>query len=368
MRAIQVFPPMQNKIIRWGILGCGDVTEIKSGPALQKAIGSELVAVMRRAGAKAADYARRHQVPFWTNDSQVLINRPEVDIVYIATPPGAHLELALEVCAAGKPCYVEKPMARSARESRVMVEAFAKAGLPLFVAFYRRGQERFITTKALVEQGRIGTLTSVHYTFQSRYQPCPDPLPWRLNAADAGAGLFYDLGSHVLDILDFIFGPLQDVRGLAANRSARHEVEDTVAMSFSAGGVPAVARWNFSAFESRDLIEVEGTRGRISLSCFGNDPVRLETHLGTDEFPCLAPEHVHQGLVQTIVDELRGIGACPSTGISALRTMEVMDCVLASYYGGREDEFWKRPGTWPGQLSVGQGSGAEARCRESFGT
>ena len=342
---------MKQETIRWGMLGCGDVTEVKSGPALQKAAGSQLAAVMRRDAVKAADYARRHNVPFSTNDARELINRSDVDIVYIATPPGSHLELALKVCAAGKPCYVEKPMARSAAESSVMLEAFKRAGLPLFVAFYRRGQERFKTVKRLLEEGRLGTLTSVAYDFEKQCPSGPDPagLPWRLNAADSGAGLFYDLGSHLLDILDFLLGPLEDVAGVAANRASLHDVEDAVAMSFSAMGAPSVARWNFAAPGDRDKIELEGTKGRITFSCFGNDPARLETGTGAEEFPFEPPRHVHQPLVQTIVDELLGTGKCPSTGETALRTMKVMDTVLQRYYGGREDEFWTRPGSWPGR-------------------
>src|SRR6202453_2178203 len=157
---------MKQETIRWGMLGCGDVTEVKSGPAFQKADGSQLVAVMRRDGGKDGDYARRHNVPFWTNDADELIEREDVDIIYIATPPGAHLELALKVCAAGKPCYVEKPMARSALASRVMLEAYRRAGQPLYVAFYRRAQERFKTIKALVESGSLGTLVSVSCDFE----------------------------------------------------------------------------------------------------------------------------------------------------------------------------------------------------------
>src|SRR5688572_23614993 len=109
--------------IRWGILGCGDVTEIKTGPAFYKVPGSQLVAVMRRNGELAADFARRHGVPRWYDNAAALVNDPEVDAVYIATPPGAHLEGALLVAAAGKPVYMEKPMARNAAECDAMIAA-----------------------------------------------------------------------------------------------------------------------------------------------------------------------------------------------------------------------------------------------------
>ncbi len=102
--------------VRWGIIGCGNVTEFKSGPAFNKAEQSTLVAVMRRDAAKAEDYAKRHQVPRWYSDAQQLINDPEVDAVYIATPPDSHKDYALLVAAAGKICCVEKPMALNTAE------------------------------------------------------------------------------------------------------------------------------------------------------------------------------------------------------------------------------------------------------------
>ena len=335
------------KTIRWGIIGCGDVCEVKSGPALQKAQNSQLVAVMRRDAEKAADFAARHDVPFSTSDAREIIEHPEVDAVYIATPPETHREYALQVCAAKKPCYVEKPMARSAAESRAMLEAFESANVPLFVAFYRRGLQRFQTARKLLEDGEIGTLTSVSYRYLS---PAPQNCEqWRLDAKLAGAGLFYDLGSHLLDIFDYLFGPLENVAGIAKNLAGSSaKVENSVAMSFLASGVPGVASWNFASFSRADRIEIFGTDGKISLSCFGSDDVRLESANGLKTFDGKLPPHVHQGLVQTVVDELNGQGRALSTGKTALRTMEVMDAVLEDYYGGRSDDFWNRPLTWPG--------------------
>jgi 1,5-anhydro-D-fructose reductase (1,5-anhydro-D-mannitol-forming) len=96
------------------------------------------------------------------------------------------------------------------------------------------------------------------------------------------------------------------------------------------------------------VLEFTGTAGRASLNFFATDPVRLETGRGVEPFDIPNPPHVAQPLIQTVVDDLLGRGTCPSTAESARRTQQVMDRVLAGYYGGREDEFWKRPQTWPG--------------------
>ena len=147
--------------VRWGIVGVGNVAEHKSGPGFQQAERSELVAVMRRNGSLAADYARRHDVPRWYDDADELINDPGVDAVYVATPPDSHSAYVLRAAQAGKPVYVEKPMARTAVECEQMVSACAEAGVGLFVAYYRRAMPRFVKVKELLEGGRIGQLRSV---------------------------------------------------------------------------------------------------------------------------------------------------------------------------------------------------------------
>ena len=340
------------EVVRWGILGCGDVTEVKSGPGFQKARGSQLVAVMRRNGALAADYAKRHGVPRWYDDARALVADPDVDAVYVATPPGSHLELARLVAAYGKPCYMEKPMARHTPECDAMIAAFAQAKQKLFVAYYRRAMPRFLKMRELLDGGALGTLTGVNYRLATSTPPNADPAKnaWRVSAETSGGGLLLDVGSHLLDFLDFCLGPLEEVHGLAARLATTGEVEDAVTMTFrTAGGVPGAAAWNFSSQVKEDVLEFTGTAGRASLVFFGPDPVRLETASGIETFEIANPPHVAQPLIQTVVDDLLGRGTCPSTGESARRTQLVMDRVLDAYYGGRADEFWQRSAEWPGR-------------------
>ena len=332
-------------LIRWGIIGCGDVTEVKSGPALQKTRGSALVAVMRRDAAKAADYARRHGVPRFYSDARALVADPEVDAIYVATPPGAHLDGALLAAGAGKPCYVEKPMARHTPECDAMLAAFAAANQKLFVAYYRRALPRFVKVKELLDRGALGMMTGVSHRLATAAHASLDAanLPWRVSVESSGGGLFLDVGSHALDLLDFFCGPLAGARGHAARLASPGVTEDAVAMTFrTAAGAPGAATWNFASQVTEDTMEFRGTLGRISLSVFGSDPVRLETARGVELFDLPNPPHVQQPLIQTVVDELLGRGACPSTGESGRRTSAVMDAVLEDFYGGRTDAFWLR--------------------------
>jgi predicted dehydrogenase len=347
--------------IRWGIIGCGDVCEVKSGPALYKVEGSELCMVMRRDAARAADFAHRHGVKRFTTNAEQLIDDPEVDAVYVATPPGQHLEYALRVARANKPCYMEKPMARSAAECRAMVEAFQRAGQPLFVAYYRRAMPRFLKIREILRAGVLGELLAVSHVYQGRASRQGQPLVgpagagWRQDVPQSGGGLFVDLGSHVLDLLDFLLGPLSDVAGSAAHLSSGPvpppgAAEDTVVMSFSTqSGALGTARYQFHTAGAVDRLEFVGTRGTLSSSVFGQEALDLSLNDAHELIHAEHPEHVQMPLVQSIVGELEGRGgACPSTGQSALRASEVMDRVLSDYYGGREDAFWSRPETWPG--------------------
>ena len=335
--------------IRWGILGCGDVCEAKSGPGFQDADGSALTMVMRRTPLMAEDYATRHGVPNWTGDADDLIDDANVDAVYIATPPGTHLEYALRVCAAGKPCYVEKPMARSGVECDRMVEAFADAGVPLFVAYYRRGLPRFLKAKELIDSGALGAIRGVDYQWEGVADAGNDP-GWRVQAEHSGGGLFLDLGSHTLDILDYLLGPLGNPVGEAHNTAGLYDVEDRVDLRFNLDkGAAGTGTWNFAGKQHADLITITGERGELLLSTFGDGPVRFKTNDGEDTFDLPNPKTIQQPLIQTIVDHLHGNGACPSTGESAARTSHVMDAALWSYYDGRDDAFWTRAGSWPGR-------------------
>ena len=311
--------------IRWGIIGCGDVTEVKSGPGFQKAGNSELVAVMRRNGELAKDYARRHNVPKWYDNADALIGDPEVDAVYIATPPAYHMEYALKCARARKPAYVEKPMALSYKDCVAMLDTFKKLNVPLFVAYYRRSLEYFIKVKELVDNGSIGDIRFV--TIVQYQTPLvedgsgKDALPWRVKPEISGGGLFYDVAPHTLDILDYILGPLKSISGFSSNQAKLYSASDMVSATMEfASGVHGTGNWCFSSFKNYDLNEIVGSKGKISFSTFDFTPVTLETREDTKEFSFQNPPHIQQPLIQRVVDELRGTGKAPGNGINAART------------------------------------------------
>ena len=320
--------------IRWGIIGCGDVTEVKSGPALQKADGSQLVAVMRRNGALAKDYAERHGVPRWYDNAQALIDDSEVDAVYIATPPHMHKAYTLAVARAGKPVYVEKPMALNVAECQQMIDACRGAGVPLFVAYYRRALPRFVKIRELVDSGILGSLRYVEILLtQPAKDLNADEQPWRVQPEVAGGGHFVDLASHTLDFLDYVLGPVKDVRGFVRNQDGAYPAEDIVSGSFEfESGVLGSGLWSFTTFDAADQVMIVGAAGKLTFATFATDPVVLETAAGRQTFDIPHPAHVQQPLIQQVVDELHGQGRCVSTGENGLRTTRVMQQLLADYY------------------------------------
>jgi predicted dehydrogenase len=324
--------------IRWGIIGVGNVTELKSGPAFQKAAGSELVAVMRRDASKAEDYARRHGVPKWYGSATELINDPEVNAVYVATPPSSHAAYAMQVMKTGKPVYVEKPMALNYRECLEMNRVSAETGIPLFVAYYRRTLPAFLKVKELTGNGEIGKVLTVNirlYKQAVERNLKPEKMSWHVLPEISGAGHFYDLASHQLDYLDFLLGPVAEVKGIAVNQAGLYPAEDTVTATFRfQNGVTGTGSWCFVTDKTSetDIIEINGDQGRITLSCFLFGDVVMENRMGMHRFRFTNPENIQFNLIQQVVDTLLGKTACVSTGVSAARTSFVLEEIVKDYY------------------------------------
>ena len=204
------------RTIRWGMIGCGDVAEVKSGPGFYKARNSTLIAVMRRNGERAADYARRHGVARWHDDAEAIIAAPDIDAVYIATLTDSHRDYTLRCAAAGKPVYVEKPMAMNHAECLAMIAACRAGGVPLWVGYYRRALPRFLKVRDLIAKGAIGEVRLVRSQQFARLPGAGafagGAVPWRVDPALSGGGFFFEAVCHTFDFLDFLFGRIDEVR------------------------------------------------------------------------------------------------------------------------------------------------------------
>jgi 1,5-anhydro-D-fructose reductase (1,5-anhydro-D-mannitol-forming) len=216
-----------------------------------------------------------------------------------------------------------------------MIDAFREAGVPLFVAYYRRALPKFQHLKSLIDDGAIGRVLSVAVTLH--YKPGRYDrrnLPWRFRREESGGGLFVDLGSHTLDLLDWLIGPITRVSGFASNQGGQYDVEDAVVLAFEhMSGVQGTGAWHFNMSRDVDIMTIEGTSGLISVPTFWTDPIVLNRDGREERFDIPHPASIHQPLIQSVVDQLEGRGVCPSTAESAARTNWVMDQVLRPFYG-----------------------------------
>ncbi len=316
--------------IQWGIIGCGDVTEVESGPAFNKVPGSELVAVMRRDAAKAADYAKRHNVPKWYADTAQLIADPEVNAVYIATPPGSHEMYALQCIAAGTPVYVEKPMALNTDAAKNMAAAAVNNNVKLCVAHYRRQQPLFKKIKQLLHEQAIGAVRTVqltlHKTAFTQEQLQNPHFAWRVDPSIAGGGLFYDLAPHQLDILYYFFGPVKAAKGFSINQAGLYKADDLVSgvMQFE-NGIVFNGNWCFTANRSVDICQITGSEGSIRFSMFDHCPVEVTVNGITSSYTFEPLQHVQQPMIAAVVNYFLGKAANPCSGEDGAMVMQLME-------------------------------------------
>ena len=320
--------------VKWGFIGCGEVTEKKSGPAFSMIRNSEVVAVMSRDLEKAASYARRNNIPRWYNDAQLLIGDEDVNAIYIATPPSSHATFAIMAMKAGKPVYIEKPMAATYEDCARINRISNETGVPCFVAYYRRYLPYFQKVKEIVARGEIGNVINVQIRFAVPPRDLDynnKNLPWRVQADIAGGGYFYDLAPHQLDLLQEMFGCILEAEGYTSNRGGLYDAEDTVSACFKfESGLPGSGSWCFVSHESakEDRIEIIGDKGMVSFSVFTYDPITLHTERGMETIQPQNPPFVQLPLIQAVVEHLQGKSICTCDGLSATTTNWVMDRIL----------------------------------------
>lgn len=323
------------KEIGWGFIGCGEVTEKKSGPAFNEEPGSHVVAVMSRNAEKAESYAKRHNIKKWYTDPLELINDPEINAIYIATPPSSHATFAIMAMKAGKPVYIEKPLAASYEDCARINRISELTGVPCFVAYYRRYLPYFQKVKQIIQSGAIGTPANVQIRFSVPPRDLDyksnGSLPWRLQPDIAGGGYFYDLAPHQLDLIQDIFGVITRAHGYCSNMAKLYKAEDTISACFYfENGLPGSGSWCFVGHQSakEDRIEVIGEKGMLSFSVYNYSPIQLVTSEGRSSIVVPNPPYVQLPIIRSVIEHLQGIGICECTSVSATPVNWVMDRIL----------------------------------------
>ena len=316
--------------VNWGIIGCGNVTESKSGQAYNKAPNSKLVAVMRRDAVKAADYASRHHVDRWYSEADELLNDAEVNAVSIATPPAFHLEYAIAALKKGLNVYVEKPVTRTAQEAQAMADAVKQYNGKLTVAHYRRALPMFLHVKKLLADNIIGDIRTVQIRMWKSIKPdliADSETNWRVQPELSGGGYFHDLAPHQLDLMLYYFGEPEKYHGYSLNQSGVNAADDHVCGEIVFKNKVVVnGSWSFNVAESEtlDSCEIIGTKGRISFPFFGNF-VSWKNELEESTMNFTHPEHIQQPMIEKIVTYFRGEGPNPCAIEEAVTLMKILD-------------------------------------------
>ena len=319
--------------INWGIIGCGDVTELKSGPAFNKVPNSSLVAVMRRDASKAKDYAQRHGVPHWYDDADKLINDPEVNAIYIATPPSSHELYSIAAINAGKPVYVEKPMSLNYSEAINMAAMAADKNIKMVLAHYRREQPFFKKIKELLNENILGEIRLVNLLY------CKLPFnkeelrinsnAWRVDPSISGGGIFHDLAPHQLDLMLYFFGEVEKVNGLATNQANNYAADDVVSGNILfKNGIVFNGAWCFNADAAADECEIIGTEGKISFSVFNNRKILLTQKNNTSSFEFIPLQHVQQPMIAKTTAYFLGRSTNPCTAVEGAEVMRLMEAMV----------------------------------------
>ena len=316
--------------INWGIIGCGNVTEKKSGPAFNNIPGSKLVAVMRRDAEKAADYAKRHGVGKWYSDAGLLMNDTEINSISIATPPASHLEYAIAALKKGLNVYVEKPVTRNAADARQLAEAVKQTGGKLTVAHYRRALPMFLKVKELLDNKTIGEVRTVQIRMWKTLQPdlvANSETNWRLRPELSGGGYFHDLAPHQLDLMLFYFGQPEKYHGFSLNQSGLTPADDHVCGEILFKNKVVVnGSWSFNVAESEaiDTCEIIGTEGKITFPFFGTF-IHWKNGTGEDTLNFTHPQHIQQPMIGKIVAYFNGEGPNPCSIVEAVVLMDILD-------------------------------------------
>ncbi|MEM8965058.1 MAG: Gfo/Idh/MocA family oxidoreductase [Bacteroidota bacterium] len=325
---------MSNKIIRWGMIGAGDVAEVKSGPAFQRVEHSQLVALMRRNTEKAADFARRHQVPEWYDDAAKMLGQADINAVYIATPPDSHLEYALMALEAGKDVYLEKPMTMSVEECQTINKAVAQSGRKLVIAHYRRALPAFQKVKDLLEEGAIGT---PKLALLRILQPAKSSIiaqtetNWRVQPEVSGGGLFHDIAPHQIDLMLNYFGNPISFAGNSLNQANLYKADDTVngTIVFE-NQVLFQGTWCFSVPEAfaQEEVQIVGSEGKITFTFYGSE-IHLRQGDQQQTFSFDHPPHIQQPMIEQVVSYFRGEAGNPCSGEVGEEVIQIMEAFSA---------------------------------------
>jgi 1,5-anhydro-D-fructose reductase (1,5-anhydro-D-mannitol-forming) len=317
--------------IRWGIIGCGNVAEYKSGPPLYQTPGSELIAVMRRDATKAADFALRHGARRWTTDAAALIADVDVNTVYIASPHALHAEHVKLAAEAGKIVLCEKPLGISTAEAQLCVEVCRAHGVPLSVAYYRRYWPIVRQMRELLNDGAIGRVVAARVQLADYFAGDPD-RPWLTARELSGGGALANAGSHWVDLIRCLLGDIASVSAQCSSHASGFETEDTIVAQLETVEHALVSlSITLQSPITINEFDVSGTAGRLRATSLADGQLILD-RVGREPqiFALPRSRFAHAEFIVELIDRLRSNQPVPVPGEAAVAVWRSMEAAYRS--------------------------------------
>ena len=286
--------------LRWGLIGCGDISRKRVAPAIKDLDQCELVAVARANYTKAESFTKEFSAKRWYKEWQDLINDDEIDAVYLATPVYLHAEQTIAAAKAGKHVLCEKPMALNAKYCERMIETCKEHNVTLGVAYYRHFYPVINRVKEIISSGEIGEPTVVEIQAFEWFDRKPgEPRYWLLEKEKSGGGPMMDFGCHRIEVLQHLFGKVKEIQSQLFNIHFNREVEDTAYVSLLfENNTQAIIRVTHAAYEARDTLDIFGTKGSIHIPVLNGGAITIKTEKDerTENHP--PNKNVHQPLIE----------------------------------------------------------------------
>ena len=291
------------KEIKWGLIGCGDISRKRVAPGIIDADNSRLVTVNRSNFSKAESFAKEFGAEKWTKDWKELIQDNDINAVYIATPVYLHAEQTIAAAEAGKHVLCEKAMALNTADADKMIDACRANNVKLSIAYYRNLYPGVHRIKEIIASGEIGKVVHIQSNNFENFNCQPgEPRFWLLEKEKSGGGPMMDMGCHRIEVFVNIAGPVQQITGFNDNIAFKRDVEDSSIAHFRfENGATGLLTSSHAAGEPQDTLDIFGTEGSIHVPVLNDGVITVVTDTGTRMEKHPNPANVHQPLIEDFI-------------------------------------------------------------------
>ena len=312
-------------MLNWLVIGIGDITTKRVLPAILAEPRSSLRGIVSRNPKKV----ERYGVKAWTDLAEALRD-PAIDAVYVATPVFLHAPHTIASLRAGKHTLCEKPVAMNYAQAREMARVARETGKTLGIAYYRRMYPKLHRARQLLAEGAIGPPVLAQINCHDWFNDEDGKRSWLLDPRQAGAGPLYDIASHRIDVLNFLFGVPRKVCGQLSNTVHKTAVEDSATLLIEyESGVRGIVDVRWHSRISRDEFRIAGVDGELELSPL-NGPALVHPG-GREELP--PHPNLHYPCVENFVSAVLDGAPLHASADSSIWTDWVTEQVLRSVSG-----------------------------------